>query len=171
MIIFLNPENSHRARFIHSTVDLSVSDVLQPTDVPMTVQSFFDHHQAGAYDGHKMSLLSVLVTELVDGIFIGVSANHMVVDGTSYWHFFNSWSEVFRSKTQNGHFAPVSRPPVLERWIPPGADPILTLPFAHLPFDPGGTHLSRIGGCETGAKSPFCVFDRKTSDHELKKCQ
>ncbi|KAJ9560747.1 hypothetical protein OSB04_005907 [Centaurea solstitialis] len=61
LTIFLNPENSPGARFIHSTVDLSVSDVLRPTDVPLIVQSFFDHHQAGAYDGHKMSLLSVQV--------------------------------------------------------------------------------------------------------------
>ncbi|KAI3684694.1 hypothetical protein L6452_33919 [Arctium lappa] len=131
MVVFLNPENSPGARFIHSTVDLTISDVLQPTDVPLIVQSFFDHHEAIDHDGHELSLLSIQVTELIDGIFIGCSINHMVVDGTSFWHFFNSWSEVFRSKTQNGHFAPVSRPPVLERWIPEGSDPILTLPFTH----------------------------------------
>ncbi|KAJ9560744.1 hypothetical protein OSB04_005904 [Centaurea solstitialis] len=131
LILFLNPENSPGARFIHSTVDLRVSDVLEPTDVPLIVQSFFDHHKAIDHDGHELSLLSVQATELVDGIFIGASANHMVVDGTSFWHFLNSLSEVFRSKTQNGQFAPVSRPPVIERWIPPGSDPILTLPFAH----------------------------------------
>ncbi|KAJ9560742.1 hypothetical protein OSB04_005902 [Centaurea solstitialis] len=126
---FLDLENSPGARFIHSTVDLKVSDVLQPTDVPLIVQSFFDHHQAIAHDGHKLSLLSVQVTELIDGIFIGVSVNHMVADGTSYWHFFNSWSEVFQSKARNGYFAPVSRPPILERWVPSGSDPIATLPF------------------------------------------
>ncbi|KAI3684696.1 hypothetical protein L6452_33921 [Arctium lappa] len=129
MVVFLNPENSPGARFIHSTVDLRISDVLQPTDVPLIVQSFFAHHDAIAHDGHQLSLLSIQVTELIDGIFIGCSINHMVADGTSFWHFFNSWSEVFRSKTQNGHFAPVSRPPILERWIPAGSDPIISLPF------------------------------------------
>ncbi|KAJ9560756.1 hypothetical protein OSB04_005916 [Centaurea solstitialis] len=54
----------------------------------------------------------------------------MVTDGTSYWQFFNSWSEVFRSKTQNGHFVPVLRPPILERWVPEGSDPIFELLFA-----------------------------------------
>ncbi|XP_024972920.1 uncharacterized acetyltransferase At3g50280-like [Cynara cardunculus var. scolymus] len=131
LVVFLNPENSPGARFIHSTVDLTVSDVLGPTDVPLIVQSFFDHHEAIDHDGHELSLLSIQVTELVDGIFIGCSINHMVVDGTSYWHFFNSWSEVFQSKTQNGNIAPISRPPVLERWIPTGSDPVLSLPFTH----------------------------------------
>ncbi|KAJ9559780.1 hypothetical protein OSB04_004940 [Centaurea solstitialis] len=127
LITFLNPENSPGARFIHSTVDLKTSGVLEPTDVPLIVQSFFYHHQAITYDGPELSLLTCRATELVDGIFIGVSVNHMVADGTSYWQFFNSWSEVFRSKTRNGHFVPVSRPPILERWVPEGSDPIFKL--------------------------------------------
>ncbi|CAH1442721.1 unnamed protein product [Lactuca virosa] len=54
----------------------------------------------------------------------------MVVDGSSYWHFFNSWWEVFRTKAyKNGDLIPISRPPVIQRWIPEGSDPILTLPF------------------------------------------
>ncbi|KAJ9560748.1 hypothetical protein OSB04_005908 [Centaurea solstitialis] len=36
-----------------------------------------------------------------------------------------------RRWSQTDNFAPVSRPLVLERWIPPGSDPILTLPFTH----------------------------------------
>ncbi|KAI3773757.1 hypothetical protein L1987_48289 [Smallanthus sonchifolius] len=122
--IFLNPENSPGARFIHSAVNLSVADILTPTDVPLVVQSFFDHHKAINHDGHELSLLSVKVTELTDGIFIGCSMNHMVADGTSYWHFFNSWSQMFKSKN-------VSRPPLLDRWVPEGSDPIFTLPFTH----------------------------------------
>lgn len=98
----------------------------------MIVQSFFDHDKAIGHDGHEMSLLSVQVSELKDGVFIGCSINHMVADGSSFWHFFNSWSEVFNSKGQNGKysgFTPISRPPVIERWTPPGCGPILTLPF------------------------------------------
>ncbi|KAJ0756622.1 putative transferase [Helianthus annuus] len=131
LTVFLNPENSPGARFIHSSVNLTVADILKPTDVPLVVQSFFDHHQAVNNDGHELSLLSVKVTELVDGIFIGCSVNHMLVDGTSYWHFINSWSEMFQSKGQNSHLTQISRPPILDRWIPAGSDPIVTLPFTH----------------------------------------
>ncbi|XP_023728467.1 uncharacterized acetyltransferase At3g50280 [Lactuca sativa] len=133
LIVFLNPKNSPGARFIHSSVNLTVADILTPVDVPVIVQSFFDHHKAIDHDGHEMSLLSIQVTELTDGIFIGCSMNHMVVDGTSYWLFFNSWSEVFRSKAyKNGDLIPIiSRPPVMQRWIPEGSDPIITLPFTH----------------------------------------
>ncbi|KAJ0587431.1 putative transferase [Helianthus annuus] len=126
LTVFLNPENSPGARFIHSSVNLTVADILKPTDVPLVVQTFFDHHQAVNNDGHELSLLSVKVTELVDGIFIGCSVNHMLVDGTSYWHFINSWSENFNSKSQN-----ISRPPILDRWIPVGSDPVVSLPFTH----------------------------------------
>ncbi|CAI9267072.1 unnamed protein product [Lactuca saligna] len=132
IVVFLNPENSPGARFIHSAVILTVAEILTPVDVPVIVQSFFDHDKAIDHDGHEMSLLSIQVTELIDGIFIGCSINHMVVDGSSYWHFFNSWSEVFRSKAyKNGDLIPISRPPVIQRWIPEGSDPILTLPFTH----------------------------------------
>ncbi|KAK9053920.1 hypothetical protein SSX86_024995 [Deinandra increscens subsp. villosa] len=125
--VFLNPENSPGARFIHSSVDLTVADIVNPTDVPLIVQSFFDHHQAINYDGHELSLLTVKVTQLIDGIFIGCSINHVVADGTSYWHFFNTWSKIHNFKGQNGLFTP----PILNRLIPPGSDPIVTLPFTH----------------------------------------
>ncbi|KAI3773756.1 hypothetical protein L1987_48288 [Smallanthus sonchifolius] len=127
LVIFLNNENSPGARFIHSTVNLTMADILTPTYIPEIVESFFDHYKAINHDGHKLSLLSVQVTELIDGIFIGCSINHMLVDGTSYWHFFNSWSEMFNSKTRDS----ISRPPVLDRWFPPGSGPIIPLPFAH----------------------------------------
>lgn len=35
--------------------------------------------------------------------------NHTVADGTSFWHFFNSWSEISRGSDS------VSKPPLLER--------------------------------------------------------
>ncbi|KAI3802397.1 hypothetical protein L1987_30529 [Smallanthus sonchifolius] len=127
LVIFLNPENSPGARFIHSSANLTMADILTPTDIPEIVESFFDHYKAIIHDGHELSLLSVQVTELIDDIFIGCSINHMVVDGTSYWHFFNSWSEMFNSKSRDS----ISRPSVLDRWIPPGFGPIIALPFTH----------------------------------------
>ncbi|XP_059276403.1 uncharacterized acetyltransferase At3g50280-like [Lycium ferocissimum] len=56
-------------------------------------------------------LFGVQVTELVDGYFIGCTMNHSLVDGTSFWHFFNSWSEISRG------YEVISKFPVLERYF------------------------------------------------------
>ncbi|XP_010495103.1 PREDICTED: uncharacterized acetyltransferase At3g50280-like [Camelina sativa] len=66
--VFVDCNNSPGAGFIHAESDLSVSDIVGSKYVPLAVQSFFDHHKALNSDGHTMSLLSVKVTELVDGV-------------------------------------------------------------------------------------------------------
>ncbi|KAI8024265.1 putative acetyltransferase [Camellia lanceoleosa] len=119
--VYINNSNSPGAKFIHAAVNLTLSDILSPVDVPLVVQSFFDHDRAINHDGHTLSLLSIQVTELVDGIFIGCSINHAVVDGTSYWHFFNTWSDIFMTNNSS-----ISRPPLLNRY-----SPVLNLPFTH----------------------------------------
>ncbi|KAK1392448.1 N-hydroxycinnamoyl/benzoyltransferase 6 [Heracleum sosnowskyi] len=128
-VVFIDCVNSPGARFVQSKVDLTISDILSPTYVPLVVQSFFDHDRAINHDGHKVSLLTVQVTELKDGVFIGCSLNHSVVDGTSYWHFFNTLSEVFMKDI--GEFSEISRPPNHERWFPNGYGPFFNLPFTH----------------------------------------
>ncbi|XP_023760417.1 uncharacterized acetyltransferase At3g50280 [Lactuca sativa] len=128
-VIYLDPENSPGVKFIYATVDATISDILQPADVPVVVRSFFDLNNAISHDGHTLPLLSIQVTELVDGIFIGGSINHMVADGTSFWHFMGAWSEIFKSKEQSR--CSISRPPVLKRWILDGSDPIINLPYTH----------------------------------------
>ncbi|KAK1364832.1 N-hydroxycinnamoyl/benzoyltransferase 6 [Heracleum sosnowskyi] len=120
-VVFIDCVNSPGARFVHSSVDATISDILSPPYVPIIVQSFFDHHKAVNYDGLNMSLLTVQVTELIDGIFVGCSVNHSVADGTSYWNFFNTLSQVFRG-------SPVTTP-IHERWFPDGYGPVLSLPF------------------------------------------
>ncbi|XP_009365277.2 uncharacterized acetyltransferase At3g50280-like [Pyrus x bretschneideri] len=132
-LVYVDCNNSPGAKFIYATLDLSISDILSPIDVPLVVQSFFDHDRAVNHDGHTMSLLTIQVTELVDGIFIGLSMNHCLGDGTSFWHFFNIWSEIFQAQAQgdNNSVATISRPPVLERWFPDGHGPIISLPFKH----------------------------------------
>ncbi|KAL9231184.1 hypothetical protein vseg_006441 [Gypsophila vaccaria] len=127
-LVFVDCNKGPGARFIHASLDMSISDVLSPTDVPLVVQSFFDHDRCVGHDGHTRPLLSVQITELTDGIFIGCSINHALVDGTSYWHFWNLWSEIHRGKTDEGL---VCRPPVYDRWFPEGHGPELTLPFTH----------------------------------------
>ncbi|XAR64051.1 Quinate O-hydroxycinnamoyltransferase [Bertholletia excelsa] len=115
--VYIDCNNSPGARFIHAAVDLSISDILSPLDVPSVVQSFFDNHKAVNHDGHIAPLLTVQITELLDGIFIGCSINHMLVDGTSHWHFVNTWSKIFR---EGGKSVPISLLPFHKRWFPEG---------------------------------------------------
>ena len=130
--IYVDCLNSPGAKFIHAALDITISDVLSPVDVPLLVQSFFDHHKAVNYDGHTMPLLSIQVTELLDGVFIACSFNHAIGDGTSYWNFFNMWSEIFQATSSDGdEIISISQPPILKRWFPDGIGPIINLPFTH----------------------------------------
>ncbi|KAL3732883.1 hypothetical protein ACJRO7_022405 [Eucalyptus globulus] len=104
-IVFVDCASSLGAQFIHAALNLNMANILSPMYVPAIIQSFFDRNRAIDHDGHILSLLSVQVIELSDGIFIGLSMNHAISNGTSFWLFFNSWSEIFQ----------LSRPSVLTR--------------------------------------------------------
>lgn len=128
--VYINCKDSPGARFIYATLDMTVSDILSPTYVPVVVQSFFDHHMAIDHDGHTQSLLTIQVTEIEDGVFVGCSMNHCVGDGTSFWHFFNSFSEIFRAFTSGKtDFDKISRVPDLERWFPGNHKGPINLPY------------------------------------------
>ena len=91
--------NDAGVEFVHAnSTYLSVSDVLAPTHVSDCVKSFFAFDRMVSYAGHKNALLGVQVTELSDGVFIGFSVNHAVVDGTSLWNFINMYSEICRGE-------------------------------------------------------------------------
>ncbi|XP_014500146.1 uncharacterized acetyltransferase At3g50280-like [Vigna radiata var. radiata] len=133
-IVSVDCNSGDGARFIHATLDITIADILSPLDVPPLVQSFFDHHKAVNHDGHSMPLLSIQVTELVDGVFIGCSMNHVIGDGTSYWDFFNSWSQIFQAQSQSENLeydVPISRQPIHNRWFPNNCRPPISLPFKH----------------------------------------
>ncbi|KAL8146885.1 putative acetyltransferase At3g50280 [Apium graveolens] len=129
-VVYIDCGNSPGARFVHSRLNLTVSDILSPPYVPSVVEHFFDHYKAVNHDGHSLSLLTVQVTELSDGIFIGFSANHCVADGTSYWQFINTLSEVFQENIGNEAIQ-ISRPPVQGCWFPDAYGPFYNLPFTH----------------------------------------
>ncbi|KAM1315105.1 hypothetical protein ACFX13_019026 [Malus domestica] len=103
--------NGTGAEFVHAVADVvTVADVLDPDLVPDDiVYSFFLMNGVLNYEGGvSKPLLAVQVTELVDGIFIGCTMNHSIVDGSSFWHFFNTWSEISRRGSTNGK---LSQPP------------------------------------------------------------
>ncbi|KAK2357075.1 hypothetical protein QL285_094384 [Trifolium repens] len=104
--------NNLGALFIHAIAEnTSVSDILKPNYVPPIVHSFFPFNKVKNCEGTSKPLLAIQVTELVDGIFIGFSINHVVVDGKSFWHFINSWAEISRG------FDQPSKLPTLNRWF------------------------------------------------------
>nr|XP_043608470.1 uncharacterized acetyltransferase At3g50280-like [Erigeron canadensis] len=128
-VIYLDPKNRPGVKFIYAKTDATILDIINPTYVPLIVGSFFDLNNAISHDGHTLPLVSIKVTELTDGIFIGGSINHVVADGTSFWHFMTSWSEIFKSK--NRETCIISRTPVFKRLALEGYDPRVNLPYTH----------------------------------------
>ncbi|KAL0680699.1 hypothetical protein Bca4012_047546 [Brassica carinata] len=131
--VFVDCNNSPGAGFIHAKSDLSVGDIVGSKYVPLVAQSFFDHHNEVNGQGHTMSLLSIKVTELVDGVFIGLSMNHSIADGVSFWHFFSSLSEIFSSQEtidNNIKLFCLKNPPIL-REVSTGS--VYSLPFSESP--------------------------------------
>ncbi|KAI3793200.1 hypothetical protein L1987_35815 [Smallanthus sonchifolius] len=89
--------NDVGAQFIHANAThVTVNDIISPIHVPDCVKGFFAFDGMVSYSGHFNPLLAVQVTELGDGVFIGFSVNHAVVDGTSLWNFINTFAEICR---------------------------------------------------------------------------
>ncbi|KAK8651160.1 hypothetical protein V6N13_140773 [Hibiscus sabdariffa] len=80
---------------------LSINHILPPgEDVPDCFKDFFTYDNTISYLGHSMPLAAVQVTELMDGVFIGCTMNHAVTDGTSFWHFFNTFAEITKGASK-----------------------------------------------------------------------
>ncbi|AES87201.1 HXXXD-type acyl-transferase family protein [Medicago truncatula] len=118
--------NNAGVLFIHAAAENTcVADILEPVYVPQIVDSLFAFIGDKSYEGTSKPLLAVQVTELVDGVFIGCTFNHVVVDGKSVWHFINSWAEISRSCCHHQ----ISKPPTSERWFPNGIQLPIRFPF------------------------------------------
>ncbi|XP_058732893.1 protein ENHANCED PSEUDOMONAS SUSCEPTIBILITY 1-like [Vicia villosa] len=118
--------NNAGVLFTHASVENTcVADILEPTYVPSIIGSFFPFVGVKNYEGTSQPLLAVQVTELVDGIFIGCTFNHVVVDGNSIWHFINSWAEISRGSCHHQ----ISKLPILDRWFPDGVQCPIQFPF------------------------------------------
>jgi hypothetical protein len=86
--------------FYHAVAPaLSLGDFLVPgADVPIRLTNgLFPMDRTVSYGGHGRPLTTFQLTVLGDGaVFVGFVANHAVVDGTSFWHFFNTWAGLCR---------------------------------------------------------------------------
>ncbi|KAF8693957.1 hypothetical protein HU200_038602 [Digitaria exilis] len=119
------------AEFIYAVApEVTASDITGPVYSPATVlRSFFPMN--GLLCGDAMlephPVLAAQVTELADAVFVAVALNHAAADGTTFWHFFNTWSEINRN---GGSACELSTPPpVLDRWFPDTCAVPVALPY------------------------------------------
>lgn len=143
--VYVDCSKGPGARILHASVDLTVSDILSSIDIHPIVRSFFDlGERAVNHDGHTRPLVSVQVTELLDGMFIGFAMNHSVADGASLWHFISTLSEIFlqlHSAKEEASIS-VSKKPIFGPFFPDGYGPIHKLPYLEpeefvFRFEPG----------------------------------
>ncbi|CAO2200201.1 unnamed protein product [Urochloa humidicola] len=128
--------NGEGAEFVHAVAPkLSVGDITAPAYIPPVMWSLFPLNGALGADVSR-PVLAAQVTELADGVFIGMSLNHSVGDGTTYWHFFNTWSEISRrisgSDEDDAGGELATPPPVLDRWFLDSCPVPIVLPFGKL---------------------------------------
>lgn len=92
--------NDSGVDFIHSKAKhLTLNTIISPSliDVHPCFKEFFAYDMPVSYSGHQIPLAALQVTELADGVFIGFTVNHSVTDGTSFWHFFNTFAAITKS--------------------------------------------------------------------------
>ncbi|KAK6123212.1 hypothetical protein DH2020_043036 [Rehmannia glutinosa] len=151
---FLVDCNNAGVEFTHAVAsDVSVSDILDAKYIPEIVSSFFQPEIS-------KPLLGVQVTELVDGLFIGCTANHVVIDGASFWHFFNSWSEISRG------FDKISKSPVFERDFPNDNRVISFPPLDSLPLLGRVFHFTKESVAKLKAKANSEAGSNKISSFQ-----
>jgi hypothetical protein len=137
--------NGEGAEFVHAEApEVTVSDIIAPGPgghyIPSSVVwSFFPLNGLLGADaalddddnnnGNRRPVLAAQVTELADGVFVAMSLNHAVADGTTFWHLFNTWSEI--SRTRDGCELSTPRP-VLDRWFLETSPVPIALPFGKL---------------------------------------
>ncbi|CAH8346719.1 unnamed protein product [Eruca vesicaria subsp. sativa] len=123
-------------KFIHaSALTVSVNDVLEPVDgiiVPGLLSEFFPVNGVLSCEGVSESLLAIQVTELKDGVFIGYGCNHMVTDGSSFWNFFKTWSEICYTGSDRKNFPPLKLP----GWFLRGIDYPIRIPISETVISP-----------------------------------
>jgi hypothetical protein len=82
--------NGEGTEFIHAVApEVTMSHITTPVYIPSVVWSFFPLNRLLNVEAVVSSLpvLAAQVTELADGIFIGMSLNHGVADGAAFWLF------------------------------------------------------------------------------------
>ncbi|KAG4933280.1 hypothetical protein GYH30_047361 [Glycine max] len=154
--------NNAGALFVHAVADnTTVVDILQPKYVPPIVYSFFPLNGVKNHEGTSQPALAVQVTELLDGVFIAFTINHVVADGKSFWHFVNSWAEISRGNPK------ISKIPFFERFFPVGIDRAIRFPFTKVEGKEEGEHSQNLEP-KTLSERVFHFTKRKISELKSK---
>ncbi|KAK3129632.1 hypothetical protein QOZ80_6BG0482580 [Eleusine coracana subsp. coracana] len=124
--------NGEGAELVHAAApEVTASDIAASLYVPPVVSSFFPCNGmlgTDAVTDAPCPVLAAQVTELADGVFLAMSLNHGVADGTTFWHLFNTWAEIHRRRDSDDYDL-ATPPPVLDRWFL-GTCPVpVPLPF------------------------------------------
>lgn len=129
------------AEFVHAVApEVAVADIVSSLYTPPVVWEFFPLSLVLGADAaiEGLPVLAVKVTVLADGVFIGMTLNHSVGDGTAFWHFFNTWSEINRAAGGVGSRSAdllddlSTPPPVFERWFLETCPVPIPMPFRKL---------------------------------------
>jgi hypothetical protein len=87
----------------------------------------------------SLPVVRAQVTELADGVFVGLSMNHTVGDGTSFWDLFNAWSAINRGDELTRAPAPVH-----QRWFVDTSPVPIPVPFSALQHAVGRFELPLV---------------------------
>uniref|UniRef100_A0ACD5YAZ1 Uncharacterized protein n=1 Tax=Avena sativa TaxID=4498 RepID=A0ACD5YAZ1_AVESA len=97
---------------------VAVADIVGSVRTPSSLVRSFFPPLTGVYAdvaiGSSLPVLWAQVTELTDGVFIGMTMNHAVGDGTCFWDLFNAWSAFNQGDGDQLTRAPA---PVHQRWV------------------------------------------------------
>ncbi|XP_074310439.1 putative acetyltransferase At3g50280 [Silene latifolia] len=131
--IYVDCNKGPGARFIHaSCVHATVSDIAGYSNNMLPAIGPFcnlGEVELVCYDGHTRALLSLQVTELKDGVCVGITMNHSIGDGSSFIHFVNSLSEICRSLIDQEQTIPLSLMPIFKPFLPQGCNLLQKLPY------------------------------------------
>lgn len=110
------------AELVHAAAPgVAVADIVGSRYTHEAVPEFFPLNLKGVLNvdaamDPSLPVLSAQVTELADGVFVAMSMNHSVGDGTVFWELFNAWSEISRDESNAERMS--SRKPVQHgRWF------------------------------------------------------
>ncbi|KAK9001976.1 hypothetical protein V6N11_024669 [Hibiscus sabdariffa] len=82
--------------------------------------------------------------ELVNGVFIGCSVNNAVTDGTSFWHFFNTFTEITKGALK------ISKVPDFCRETVFNSQVVLKFPLADPPLlSPATNRITEISSFQS----------------------
>ncbi|KAL9227574.1 hypothetical protein vseg_003248 [Gypsophila vaccaria] len=137
--VYVDCNSGLGARFIHATIvderDLTLSNIVKCHEsIPRFFWNFFDSGDPNVinHDGHNRALVSVQVTDLVDGVFVGFTMNHCLGDGVSLYLFINALSKIFMNRmNSNGSDSDSTdiKKPVFKPMFSDGYGPVIKLPY------------------------------------------